>query len=315
MPSEFNYEASCVAFSGWLQLLGKPKEELPLQLALGLPPDGGFESAKVDQFQYWSAISFKYAACEIKGDTVPHGEARTVALHAYVEGCNLFDQIAIDELHLHLIASYPPSGKLPVFSTGDSYIKGLRIRGTPCEVELENRLGDPLPPTFSTFVKQIHIQRPDVRVDSNVISIQGFGKLILARVMRTGNVLGGSLFSVEIEFGDIRGTLALCVGTVGDSAQSSEADVPEVREMGEEEFEDVLRALTAWASSHPTPDEPFLYMTGKVVTPKELLVDVRRKTRLGVAFLNSLTELARQDKVRPVQAIRWSIDANQPEPE
>jgi hypothetical protein len=54
---------------------------------------------------------------------------------------------------------------------------------------------------------------------------------------------------------------------------------------------------------------------GKVLTPKQFLLEVAQRSKVGLVYLNSLAKLARQNHERPVQAVRRAVEANQPENE
>jgi hypothetical protein len=52
---------------------------------------------------------------------------------------------------------------------------------------------------------------------------------------------------------------------------------------------------------------------GKVLTPKEFLLEAAQRTRIGVVYLNSLARQARRNGERPVDIIRRTVEANRPE--
>jgi hypothetical protein len=67
-----------------------------------------------------------------------------------------------------------------------------------------------------------------------------------------------------------------------------------------------------WASTHPSPTEPFFFFMGRTMTPQEFVVEVEKQSRIGITFLNILVEQSERSKQRPREFIARATEANSP---
>ena len=308
-----------MAVSGFLD-----QEPIPTQVICGIPSSGGLTRAAQSDFRLDGILSFKNADAYATGGYDADKHAWLSTVQVAVEGCNILDVIQADRIRLILGSTYPERGGRPLRGAFGTTIEGLRIAGEPVRVELD--------PTFEqsgknripgSLVTRIDADSPNVRVEGNRITIPHFGVLRVADSSVTREGVQVTMLAVEIESLPKPGRIDLATGMLNghprpfqgelsDENGRSQSDSDERLRMDEEELEEVLTELRLWASTHPSPTEPFLFFMNETLTPRRFLAEVEKRSRIGVVFLNILVDQAERSKQRPREFIARAVEANQP---
>jgi hypothetical protein len=316
---EFTFQGYGMAVSGFLG-----QEAIPAQVICGIPSAGGLTRATLSDFRLDGILSFKNADAYATGGYDDDKHAWQSTVQVAVEGCNLLDVIQADRIQLILGSTYPERGGRPLRGAFGTTIEGLRIAGKPIRVELD--------PSFEqngkthitgSLITRIDADSPNVRLEGNRITIPHFGTLRVADAIVTREGVQVTMLGAELESLPKRGRIDLATGMLNghprpfqaelsDEKRRSRSDSDERLRMDEEELEEVLTELRLWVSSHPNPAEPFLFFMNETLSPRQFLVEVEGKSRIGVVFLNILVDQAERSKQRPRQFIARAVEANRP---
>ncbi len=287
-----------------------------------LPPAGGVASAKIDHFAFGDIVRVGRGSANVVGEEDQAGERWATMLEVRLEEVSILGQVTIDQIVLRLVSSHPWESGTGTCSAAGTRMEGIRIQGRPVRARFDETLeGD----SRNSLVRAIETEDHRLTIDGNMIAIPAIGKLRLADLSRKDDQVHVTMCSFEGRSVGFGGRVELASGTVngyvlqaeeGPIRRVTQTDVSADREMvrmSEDEMVEVMEALRTWASTHPTPNEPFIFLMGKVMTPKEFLREVAQRSDVGLVYLNSLAKLARQNHERPVQAVRRAVEANQPE--
>lgn len=300
------------------------RSEIPGQMMCVLPTVGGLASARIDRFAFMDTVSVGGGSASVAGQEDPSGERWATILEIHLEEVSILGQVTIDQIVLRLASSQAWTLDTRERSAAGTRMEGLRLQGRPVRVRFDDTLEGA---SHDSLVRAIEVEDHRLMIDGNVIVIPGFGKVRLADLSRKDDQVHVTMCSFEGDSAGFRGRVDLASGTLNGYVLPAEErtirravqhDVPVDREtvrMNEDELGEVMEALRTWAGTHPTPNEPFIFLMGKVLTPKEFLLEVAQRSKVGQVYLNSLAKLARQNHERPVQAVRRAVEANQPENE
>jgi hypothetical protein len=211
------FNASPSAFGGQVEL---PFERvISAQAPVALSPDGGYTTARTENFSVEGLFSFKSAYTQVSGIISRKRPGWTTLTTSVVEGLNISEILTADRVVAQIITEHPASkGKhAPFVNFVGTRFDNLRIGGVQIEVSLNLDLcksgssdqhGYPdhatlQDPSFLDRVKSAAAYQPSLTkdqvlcslfesvkitgklpgtVDKNVFTIPGFGKVTLAEL-------------------------------------------------------------------------------------------------------------------------------------
>ncbi len=133
--SRFFYRASAAALGG--QITRPFTELLEVQAASFLPPNGGYGSARVENYRFRELVTMRAGYTQVAGSTHHDRDGKEVQgtlVSAVVEGLNIQNIVTADWAVARLTSEHPrkdsPPDELSMLPIG-SYFVNLRIAGTP----------------------------------------------------------------------------------------------------------------------------------------------------------------------------------------
>ena len=169
----FFYRASAAALGG--QITHPFTEPLEVQAASFLPPNGGYGSARVENYRFREIVSMRAGYTQVAGSTHRDREGKEVhgtLVTAVVEGLNIQNVVTADWVVARLTSEHPrkdshPSDELSMLPLG-SYFVNLRIAGTLVALAPHDELLREDAATRSQMEKKCkkHLVDPDTGQDS-----------------------------------------------------------------------------------------------------------------------------------------------------
>jgi hypothetical protein len=175
--SRFFYRASAAALGG--QITRPFTELLEVQAASFLPPNGGYGSARVENYRFRELASMRAGWTQVAGSTHRDREgkeAHATLVTAVVEGLNIQNIVTADSVVARLTSEHPrkdshPADELSMLPLG-SYFVNLRIAGTPVTLTPHDELLKEDAATRSQMEKKCrkHLFDPDTAQDSPALA-------------------------------------------------------------------------------------------------------------------------------------------------
>lgn len=81
--------------------------------------------------------------------------------------------------------------------------------------------------------------------------------------------------------------------------------------LNESDYDDVVRALEIWASTHPKKNDPVVMLMGRTLTPRQFVGEVKEMSPFGRSFLEYLRRQSSNSGERPTKFIDRAIRANE----
>ncbi|HSS96244.1 MAG TPA: hypothetical protein VLK33_04410 [Terriglobales bacterium] len=230
---DHTFNASASAFGGHVEL---PFERvIAAQAPVALSPDGGYTTARTDNFSVEGFFSFKSAYTQVSGIISKKRPGWTTLTTSVVEGLNISEILTADRVVAQIITEHPASkGKYaPFVNFVGTRFDNLRIGGALLDVTLNLGLCKPAKadqhgyPGHATlkdaaFLKRVKSAReynssvsenqvlcslfesvkitgnlPATR-DKNVFTIPGFGKITLAELSVEANHYRLSMLRLQL---------------------------------------------------------------------------------------------------------------------
>jgi hypothetical protein len=170
-----------------------------------------------------------------------------------------------------------------------------------------------------SLVRRLRCDLPGVRIAGNALEYPGFGRLQICGLTLDPQRINLTLLDAKLRSPHWEADLTLGGGTIESRLPVSEAPRPESGDdedeelpvtMDEENLELVIQELRNWTSSHPRPDEPFLFFLGSSMTPREFFGEVVSQRPFGRGFLRFLEREARRVDEPPWKAVARAVEAN-----
>jgi hypothetical protein len=121
----FLFHGHAIAAAG--KITSPFQDTIPAQAASALPIDGGYGSARVENFRYKEIFSFAAAYSEVAGTFVEKaGAYETLSLTA-IEKVNFLDVVTCDRIVARITVKYPADRSTPTVVTAGSRFERLRV--------------------------------------------------------------------------------------------------------------------------------------------------------------------------------------------
>jgi len=132
------FHADASALGG---VLTRPVNEIiPLQAPLSLSPAGGHAAASANggDFPFPEIIKFDTASTQVSGSLSPKpGHGWTTVVTAVVEGLNVLNVVTADRVVAQISTDHPLEGYDPIVTFLGTEIDGLKIGGSPVDVDFD----------------------------------------------------------------------------------------------------------------------------------------------------------------------------------
>jgi hypothetical protein len=137
------FHADASAFGGHIEL--PFKQVVAAQAPLTLSPDGGYTSARADEFRVEGLFSFKAAHTQVSGIVSRKRPGWTTLATSVIEGLNVGEVLTADRVVAQIITDHPAAqGKYaPIVNFVGTRFDNLRIGGTELDVEIDLNLCTP----------------------------------------------------------------------------------------------------------------------------------------------------------------------------
>jgi len=228
------FHADASAFGGHIEL---PFEQvIAAQAPLTLSPDGGYGSARADNFRFESIFAFKSAYTQVSGIKSRKRPGWTTLATSVIEGLNVAEILTADRVVAQIITEHPAEmGKYaPMVNFVGTRFDNLRVGSCQIEVDLDLDLCKPQKqdqhgyPDKHTMEDSGFLQRvkaagynssagPDKAqiqcslfekatikgklpgsLQGNVLTIPGFGKAILAELIIDANSYSLNMLRMQL---------------------------------------------------------------------------------------------------------------------
>jgi hypothetical protein len=315
---DFVFDGYAIGLSGVVN-----NRKIPTQLICGIPQTGGFTSAESSNFSFDDVVSIGSVRAWASGRIVLNAGSWESSLEVRIESCQVLRLLSIDEIVLKLSSFHPLEGR-PRFSVLGSRFRNLSVAGNSVDVKMNHGSNIDLTNGHSSSLVARIEGVPDWTKD-NVIVLPETGSFSFADTLSARSSLMVTMLTVVLDSTLFKGKLTIGSGSLGgypivaESAVLSRQmddpsgnDLTEV-DMNDEDLEEVVTELRLWANSHPSPDEPFLFLMGRTLTPYEFLWEVEAKSRIGIVFLRCLVEQSKRWGERPRNFIARATEATGPE--
>jgi len=134
MIERFKYHALTSGLSGRITL---PFDAaIPEQASVTLPDDGGYVSARVDNFNFRDLITFDRAYSFAAGSFSEKNKAFDATCAVTIEGLNIFNVITADRIVARISSSHPKNGDEPFIAPIGSSFENFRVAGRKIEMDL-----------------------------------------------------------------------------------------------------------------------------------------------------------------------------------
>jgi hypothetical protein len=122
----FLFHGHAIAAAG--KITSPFQDTIPAQAASALPIDGGYSSARVENFRYKEIFSFASAYSEVAGTYVEKGGGayETLSLTA-IEKVNFLDVVTCDRIVARITVRYPADRSAATVMTAGSRFERLRV--------------------------------------------------------------------------------------------------------------------------------------------------------------------------------------------
>jgi len=81
--------------------------------------------------------------------------------------------------------------------------------------------------------------------------------------------------------------------------------------LSEQDYQEVVRALEIWASTHPKKNDPIIMLMGRTFTPRQFVAEVKDCSEFGRSFLDYLRRQSSNAGEHPTKFIDRAIRANE----
>lgn len=241
------FHADASAFGGHIE---QPFEKIiEAQAPLSLSPDGGYGSARADNFRVEGLFAFKSAYTQVSGIISRKRPGWTTLVTSVIEGLNIAEILTADRVVAQIITEHPAEmGKYaPSVNFVGTRFDNLRIGSTQIEVDLDLDLCKPEKtdshgyPDKHTMDDPSFLQRLKARqynpaggekaqvqcslfekatikgklpgtLQGNVLTIPGFGKAMLAELIVDANSYHLSMLRLELG-SPTKGSVGIGVGS------------------------------------------------------------------------------------------------------
>jgi len=214
------YNAHAIALAGKIR---RPFEEIiEPQAATVLPINGGFGSARVENFRFRDIVSFKCAHALVTGSQSTKDSSFATLASVMIEDLNILDVVTAKKIVARVSSRHPvakgdePSPEPSIIPLGSQF-EGLRIAGCELDVELnidafskwetyqsfrkENaRLPESRGMTVCSLVKNVVKKSscPGLEISGDTIALSQFGKIRLGQFLLTSNSRRLAMLQVEL---------------------------------------------------------------------------------------------------------------------
>ena len=230
-----NFHADASAFGGHIEL--PFKQVIAAQAPLTLAPDGGYTSARADDFRVEGLFSFKKAHSQVSGIVSKKRPGWTTLATSVVEELNVGEILTADRVVAQIITDHPAEqGKYaPIVNFVGTRFDNLRIGGCELDVTIDLTLCSPDKTDNHGFPEKHTMEDPRVlgllqqrgqynsavkgksqiecslvekitvvrgklpgTIQGNVLTIPGFGKATLAQLIVDSNSYHLSMIRLEL---------------------------------------------------------------------------------------------------------------------
>lgn len=143
MPESYPfYHAEASALEG---RLNRPVTQIIYpQAPVFLPREGGYRSARVENFRVQEVLSFSAAYTQVSGtQSLKANHGQTTLATAVLENFNVLDVVTADRIVAQIGTDYPNQSYIPSITFLGTRFENLRIAGHPVHLELDiDFLGD-----------------------------------------------------------------------------------------------------------------------------------------------------------------------------
>jgi hypothetical protein len=138
MEKRFLYHGEAIAASGVIRL--PFKEVIDIQASVALPMDGGYGSARVENFKYRELLSFGSAHSVVIGAYSEEDKAWQTLATTTIEKLDVMGVVTADRIVARITSKHPKNGDEPSIIPLGSSFENLRIAGVPVAVDLATDL-------------------------------------------------------------------------------------------------------------------------------------------------------------------------------
>jgi hypothetical protein len=202
----FFFNAHAVGFSGKIT---KPFDAMiDAQASCALPPDGGYVSARVENFRLKEVISFSAAYTQVNGSAHDEEEAWNQVATSTIENLNIQGQLTADRITAVMSIKRPYQGN-PIFRIIGCRFDNLTVGGSPATVEFNQAIdtweaaGDHFQPLHRDIIvgsAALKVTSPFL-TEGNVLDVPDFGLVTLGEYLITPYARSLSMFRVEMGCG------------------------------------------------------------------------------------------------------------------
>jgi hypothetical protein len=134
----FYYQAGANPLGGFFE--APFQQTIPSPASISLSPAGGLLTARTEAFNFDGKVSCSSASSRVEGREVQEGESISILVTSVVEGLNILDVLAADQIVAQLSITYPRDGGGRRISVAGSHFENLRLGGRNVYAALNSRL-------------------------------------------------------------------------------------------------------------------------------------------------------------------------------